>query len=68
MLNSDFVKVNLKPKKGEPIHMNQFSDCVTSAGFKPATSLAVIKCTIQLCYEAEFKIANITIFFFHQRS
>jgi len=29
MLNSDFVKVNLKPKKGEPIHMNQFSDCVT---------------------------------------
>ena len=28
MLNSDFVKVILKPKKGEPIHMNQFSDCV----------------------------------------
>ena len=24
-------------KKGEPIPVNQFSDCVTSAGFKPAT-------------------------------
>ena len=24
-------------KKGEPIHLNQFSDLVTSAGFKPAT-------------------------------
>jgi hypothetical protein len=26
-----------KIKKGEPIPVNQFSDCVTSAGFKPAT-------------------------------
>ena len=25
-------------KKGEPIPVNQFSDLVTSAGFKPATS------------------------------
>ncbi|MGB2316392.1 MAG: hypothetical protein ACPH4M_05240 [Flavobacteriaceae bacterium] len=25
-------------KKGEPISVNQFSDLVTSAGFKPATS------------------------------
>ena len=24
-------------KKGEPIPVNQFSECVTSAGFKPAT-------------------------------
>ena len=34
---------------------------MTSAGFKPATSTAVMWCTIQLCYEAEIRAAKIVV-------
>ena len=39
-------------KKGEPIPVNQFSDLVTPAGFKPATLRAEIWYSIQLNYGA----------------
>ena len=37
-----FIEGNLKPKKGEPIPVNQFSGLVTSTGFKPVTLRAEI--------------------------
>jgi hypothetical protein len=49
MLNSDFVKVNLKPKKGEPIHMNQFSDCVTQT-YKSSNLVKTLKSILKYLY------------------
>ena len=37
-----FIEGNLKPKKGEPIPVNQFSDLVTQKGFEPLTVRAEI--------------------------
>lgn len=60
-VNSIFSSIPLiatdlaQQKSGEPVKINQFSARVTSSGFKPETSWAVIKCSIQLSYEAIFR-------------
>ena len=37
-------------KKGEPIPVNQFSDCVIAIGFEPMTVWLETRCSIQLSY------------------
>ena len=37
-------------KKGEPIPVNQFSDCVIAIGFEPMTVCLEGRCSIQLSY------------------
>ena len=37
-------------KKGEPILVNQFSDCVIAIGFEPMTVCLEGRCSIQLSY------------------
>ena len=48
LLTKDLDKI----KSGEPVDFNQFSARVTSLGFKPKTSTAVMWNSIQLNYEA----------------
>lgn len=57
----DIARLVAKIKKGDSIKFDQIPALVTSEGFKPSTSTAVMWCTIQLCYEAilSFEIAKI---------
>ena len=48
LLSTDLAKT----KSGKSVNFNQFSALVTSAGFKPATTTAVMWHSIQLNYEA----------------
>ena len=41
-------------KNGDSINFDAIPACVTSSGFKPETSTAVMWCSIQLSYEAFF--------------
>ena len=62
-LTSSFSEVFKHKKSEHKLEFSNLSTLVTSEGFKPSTSTAVMCCTIQLCYEALIVGANISSFF-----